>query len=82
MRGWMRWAELWGLGYSANDVVSTMFKVAKGMPGLGEAVRLDVVREIGWCHMRVLEGVQTLAQLSGCVARIARLSMSEQDFVV
>ncbi|KAI9672139.1 MAG: replication factor C subunit 4 [Alyxoria varia] len=74
--------ELWELGYSANDVVSTMFKVAKSMPGVSEGARLDVVREIGWCHMRVLEGVQTLTQLSGCVAKIARLSMKEEDFVV
>lgn len=67
--------ELWGTGYSCHDVVSTMFKVTKSMPGLSEYMRLEFTREIGWTHMRVLEGVQTLLQLSGCVARLCRLQM-------
>lgn len=74
--------ELWGLGYSSHDVVSTMFKVSKTMPGLSEGARLEFVREIGFCHMRILEGVQTLLQLSGCVARLCRVNMKDVDFVV
>ncbi|KAI9710387.1 MAG: replication factor C subunit 4 [Chrysothrix sp. TS-e1954] len=74
--------ELWGLGYSSNDVVSTMFRVAKTMPGVPEAARLDMVREIGFCHMKILEGVQTLVQLSGCVARLSRMGMKKELFDV
>ena len=74
--------ELWGLGYSSHDVVSTMFKVAKTMPGLSEHARLEFVREIGFLHMRILEGLQTLLQLSGGVARLCRINMKDDDFVV
>ena len=74
--------ELWTLGYSSHDVVSTMFKVSKTMPGLSEHARLEFVREIGFLHMRILEGLQTLLQLSGGVARLCRINMKESDFVV
>jgi replication factor C subunit 2/4 len=32
--------------------------------------------------MRILEGVQTLLQLSGCVARLAKINMKPNLFVV
>lgn len=72
--------ELWGLGYSSHDIISTMFKVTKTMPGLTEPMRLEFVREIGFAHMRILEGVQTLLQLSGCVAKLCRLNMKASLF--
>jgi len=72
--------ELWDLGYSSHDIVSTMFRVTKTMEGLPEHVKLDFVREIGFAHMRVLEGVQTFLQLSGCVAKLCRLGMRPQLF--
>lgn len=72
--------ELWALGYSSHDIISTMFKVTKTMPGLTEPMRLEFVREIGFTHMRILEGVQTLLQLSGCVAKLCRLNMKPQLF--
>ena len=73
--------ELWGLGYSSHDIISTMFKVTKSMPGLSEHARLEFIREIGFCHMRILEGVQTLLQLSGCVARLCKVNMKPGLFV-
>jgi replication factor C subunit 2/4 len=74
--------ELWGLGYSSHDIVSTMFKVTKSMPGISEHARLEYLREIGFCHMRVLEGLQTLLQLGGCVARLCRVNMKPELFRV
>ena len=74
--------ELWGLGYSSHDVVGTMFRVAKTMPGLSEHTRLEFIREIGFTHMRVLEGVQTLLQLQGCVARLCKVNMRPELFKV
>ena len=67
--------ELWDLGYSSHDIVSSMFRVTKTMPGLSEHARLEFIREIGFCHMRVLEGMQTLVQLWGCVAKLCRINM-------
>ncbi|MCJ1458388.1 replication factor C subunit 4 [Mycoblastus sanguinarius] len=73
--------ELWDLGYSSHDIVSSMFRVTKTMPGLSEHARLEFIKEIGFCHMRVLEGVQTLVQLWGCVARLCRINMKPGLFV-
>lgn len=72
--------ELWDAGYSCHDIVSTMFKVTKSMPGLSEYARLEFTREIGFCHMKVLEGVQTFLQLSGCVAKLCKLNMKPALF--
>jgi len=74
--------ELWDLGYSSHDIVSSMFRVTKTMPGLSEHARLEFIKEIGFCHMRVLEGMQTLVQLWGCVAKLCRINMKPGLFVV
>lgn len=38
-------------------------------------------QEIGFTHMRILEGVATRLQLSGCLARLCRISMDPKGFV-
>ena len=75
-------SELWELGYSCHDIVSTMFRVTKSVEGLSEGARLDFIKEIGFCHMRVLEGVQTLVQLWGCVAKLCKIIMKPGLFEV
>ncbi|KAI1171931.1 replication factor C subunit 4 [Nemania sp. FL0916] len=72
--------DLWDLGYSCHDIVSTMFKVTKTIPTLGEHAKLEFIREIGFTHMKILEGVQTLLQLSGCVARLCKINMDPKKF--
>lgn len=72
--------ELWRLGYSSHDIISTMFRVTKTMPGLSEHAKLEFIREIGFTHMKILEGVQTLLQLSGCLARLCKLNMDPKLF--
>lgn len=72
--------ELWDLGYSSHDIISTMFKVTKTMPTLSEHSKLEFIKEIGFTHMKILEGVQTLLQLSGCVARLCKLNMDPKRF--
>ncbi|AOA60823.1 Replication factor C (RF-C) subunit [Komagataella phaffii CBS 7435] len=62
--------RLWEKGYSAVDIVSTSFKVMKSVTEIPEADRLEVMREIGFTHMRVLEGVSSYLQLAGMLARI------------
>lgn len=61
---------LWRKGYSAIDIVTLTFKVAKTLPQISEQKRLDMVKEIGFVHMRVLEGVSTYLQLCGMYAKI------------
>lgn len=62
------------LGYSSHDIISTMFKVTKTIPILSEHAKLEFIREIGFTHMRILDGVQSLLQLSGLVAKLAKNS--------
>ncbi|KPM41318.1 Replication factor C subunit 4 [Neonectria ditissima] len=74
--------ELWDLGYSSHDIISTMFKVTKTIPTLSEHSKLEFIKEIGFTHMKVLEGVQTLLQLSGCVVRLCKINMDPKRFRV
>lgn len=59
-----------------------MFKVTKTLPSLSEHSKLEFVREIGFTHMRILEGVQTYLQLAGCIAKLCRINMKPQLFTV
>ncbi|KAH9469246.1 hypothetical protein Pst134EA_009768 [Puccinia striiformis f. sp. tritici] len=55
--------HLWVQGYSALDIVGTLLKVVKGMDRLSEFLKLEFIKEIGFTHMRILEGVSTLVQV-------------------
>ena len=70
------------LGYSSHDIISTMFKVTKTLPTLSEHSKLEFIKEIGFTHMRILEGVQTYLQLAGCVAKLCKLNMKPQLFAL
>ncbi|GAB7354855.1 hypothetical protein MBLNU459_g5231t1 [Dothideomycetes sp. NU459] len=74
--------ELWDAGYSTHDIISTMFKVTKTIPSLSEHAKLEFIKEIGFTHMRILEGVQTYLQLSGCVAKLCKINMKPSLFVL
>ncbi|KAL7753000.1 replication factor C subunit 4 [Sorochytrium milnesiophthora] len=47
---------------------------------VAEYVKLEYLKEIGMCHMRVVEGTQSLLQLSGLLARLCRVSMDPKVF--
>ncbi|KAH9950899.1 P-loop containing nucleoside triphosphate hydrolase protein [Amylocystis lapponica] len=64
--------ELWDQGYSAVDIVVTVFRVVKSFDEY----------EIGWTHMRILEGVGTLIQLGGLVARLCKMNLKPELFRV
>jgi replication factor C subunit 2/4 len=65
---------LWKLGYSASDIIGTIFKVVKAHSGLPEALKLEYLRETGFCHMRIANGVNSLLQILGLVARLSQKS--------
>lgn len=65
----LKLASLWDLGYAAVDIVSTVFRVCK-TADMDERVKLICMREIGLTHMRVADGVGTLLQLNGMLARM------------
>ncbi|TPX34086.1 hypothetical protein SmJEL517_g03165 [Synchytrium microbalum] len=74
-----RVSELWSNGYSSLDIVGTMAKVTQYSTELQEFVKLNFLKEIGAAHMRLLDGMQSLVQIQGLVARLCRLSMDPTD---
>lgn len=70
---------LYQSGYSASDIIGTIFKVCKASTELSEGLKLEYLREIGFTHMRIADGVNTLLQLLGLVARLSQLSPMHQQ---
>lgn len=66
--------ELWDKGYSAVDIISTSFRVTKTLYQLKEAQRLEMIKEIGITHMRILEGVGTYLQLAAMLAKLHKIN--------
>lgn len=65
---------LHGQGYAAVDLVGTLFKVCKAHQ-LPEHIKLEFIKEIGFTHMRVLDGTESLLQLSGLLARMCTVAI-------
>uniref|UniRef100_A0A914WSH4 Replication factor C subunit 2 n=2 Tax=Plectus sambesii TaxID=2011161 RepID=A0A914WSH4_9BILA len=61
--------HLWKLGYSPEDIIGNIFRVCK-IVNLPEYIKLEYIKEIGLTHARIIEGVGSLLQLSGLVARL------------
>jgi replication factor C subunit 2/4 len=64
--------SLWSEGYSASDLISTLFRVVKGMP-IPEQRKLEALKEIGLTHMRIVNGLGSLLQLSALLARLCQI---------
>lgn len=58
-------------GYAATDIISTLFKVTKAHSEIPEPLKLEFLREIGFSHMRISEGLNSQLQLLGCVSRLS-----------
>lgn len=73
--------QIWAKGYAAIDIITTLFRVVKNFSSqqrssgsnLHEYLRLEFIREIGFTHMKILEGCATLLQLEGLVARLCKV---------
>lgn len=65
--------ELIGSGYAATDVIQTLFKVTRSFD-MPEPEKLEYLREIGFSHMRISEGLNTQLQILGCISRLSQLS--------
>ncbi|KAF8943974.1 replication factor C subunit 4 [Haplosporangium gracile] len=74
--------QLWRQGYSAVDIITTLFRVVKFYDGMPEYMKLDYIKEIGLTHMKILEGVTSLVQLGGLISRLCKLSMDSSSFAV
>mmetsp|Transcript_18808 Transcript_18808/g.23077 ORF Transcript_18808/g.23077 Transcript_18808/m.23077 type:complete len:338 (+) Transcript_18808:152-1165(+) len=63
---------LFNTGYSCGDIIGTLFKVVKAHLGIPEAMKLEYLREIGFTHMRIADGVNSKLQLLGLVSRLCQ----------
>lgn len=63
--------RLWDQGYSCMDIIGTLFKVCKAAH-IPEPVKLEYIKEIGFAHMRIADGLNSYLQLAGLIARLAK----------
>ncbi|EQC38291.1 replication factor C subunit 2 [Saprolegnia diclina VS20] len=69
---------LWKTGYSALDIIGTVFRVAKSTD-MDDKLKLDFVKCIGQSHMCIADGLTTVVQLHGLVARLCAAATSFRD---
>ncbi|KRT80878.1 AAA protein [Oryctes borbonicus] len=61
--------HLWTLGYASEDIIKNIFKVCKNMD-MEEPLKLAFIKEIGTTHEMIADGLTTLLQMSGLLARL------------
>lgn len=66
-------AKLWRLGYAAEDIIGNIFRVCKRMI-MAEKLKLIFIRHIGETHMRIVDGNNSLLQMSGLLAKLCESS--------
>jgi replication factor C subunit 2/4 len=49
--------------------------VARNSDTLPEFLKLEYLKEIGFCHMRIGDGVNSRLQLSGLLAKLCKLTL-------
>lgn len=64
---------LWDLGYSAMDIITTIFRVVRNYSA-EEFLKLNLIKEVGKCHVRITNGVDSRLQLSGLLANMCLLA--------
>ena len=62
-------------GFSAADVIGTVYRVVKSFDAesMPEFVKLEMIREVGFTHMRIGDGVNSLLQLGGMCAKMCQV---------
>lgn len=66
---------LWDQGYAAIDIIGTLFRICKNTD-IPEKQKLSFIKEIGFTHMRIADGVGSLLQLCGLTSRLCQVSPS------
>ncbi|KAL9271591.1 Replication factor C subunit 4-like protein [Drosera capensis] len=62
--------QLYDLGYSPTDIITTLFRVIKNYD-MAEYLKLEFMKETGFAHMRICDGVGSFLQLSGLLAKLS-----------
>nr|GMD82382.1 replication factor C subunit 2 [Ipomoea batatas] len=61
---------LYDLGYSPTDIITTLFRIIKNYD-MAEYLKLEFMKETGFAHMRICDGVGSYLQLCGLLAKLA-----------
>lgn len=64
-------ANLYHMGYAPEDIIANVFRVCKTYV-IPEALKLEFIKEIGVTQMRICQGVNSLVQFSGLIARLCQ----------
>ena len=62
------------LPHAATDIIATLFRCLRTIKDIPELLKMELVKEIGFTHMRIAEGLMSHLQLAGCVAKMCMLS--------
>lgn len=65
--------ELFNKGYSTIDIINICFRVSKTIKLNDNEKQLKLIKKIGECQMRVIEGVSSYLQLSGMLVSLSDL---------
>ncbi|XP_065316549.1 replication factor C subunit 2-like isoform X1 [Gordionus sp. m RMFG-2023] len=70
--------NFWHSGFSPEDIIGSVFKVCKTLTNApSEMCKLQFIKEIGYTHMRICEGVNSLLQLSSLISKLCHLSQNQ-----
>ncbi|CAH1154247.1 unnamed protein product [Phaedon cochleariae] len=69
--------HLWNLGYAAEDIIKNIFKVCKNMD-MDEPLKLAFIKEIGLTHQKIVDGLCSLLQMSGLLARLCKAGSKDR----
>uniref|UniRef100_A0A3Q7HVT6 AAA+ ATPase domain-containing protein n=1 Tax=Solanum lycopersicum TaxID=4081 RepID=A0A3Q7HVT6_SOLLC len=61
---------LYDLGYSPTDIITTLFRIIKNYD-MAEYVKLEFLKETGFAHMRICDGVGSYLQMCGLLAKLS-----------
>lgn len=63
--------HLWKMGYSAEDLISNIFRVCKNL-SMDEMLKLKFIKEIGITHILIVDGISSLLQMNALLARLCK----------
>jgi len=72
-------SHLWKLGYSPEDIISNIFRVCKTHQNIVEYLKLEFIKEIGQTHLLLVQGTNSLLQLSGLLARLCQVAITNKE---
>ncbi|RYR77742.1 hypothetical protein Ahy_A01g002334 isoform A [Arachis hypogaea] len=62
--------QLYDLGYSPTDIITTIFRIIKNYD-MAEYLKLEFMKETGFAHMRICDGVGSYLQMCGLLAKLS-----------